>query len=79
MFLASKAAWAGIVLIVLTTGTPGPPRRSLREPTSAKNYHQSGVRTISRRCRKLCATTESDQMVARTPAMRLRKVNLRQE
>ena len=42
MFLASKAVWAGIVFILLTTGISEPRRRrSLREPT-AKKCQRSG-------------------------------------
>ncbi len=55
MILASKAAWAGIVFLLLTRGSQGHTRRySLRETISAKRCPRSPIGTTSSRCSEAC-------------------------
>ena len=69
MFLANKAAWAGVVFIFLATGISGPRPTPLASGANLKKSQGSdvGIGARSRRCRKLCAikdTTEAKLMAS---------------
>ncbi len=70
MFLASKAAWAGVVFIFLATGISGPRPTPLASKANLSKEEPGvgvGIGTMSRRCRKLCAikdTTEAKLMAS---------------